>query len=303
MEVDPMQDDKAKEIQLCSFSRPHMRAFHCIWYESECRIVYIPFTHVSISSPCFLCRWSFFIAFFIWFAISPLLPHIAESLDLSKDQVWTSSIAGVGSTILVRFILGPLCDIYGARVLFSLVLCGASIPTACTGLIKSARGLYTLRACIGTVGGTFVMTEFWATRMFTKEVVGTANALVAGWGNLGASVTQLVMGSFLFPLFTTLMDDDAERAWRTVCIVPAVVGFITGVTIFFISDDAPKGNYTEMKRHGIMGEVSGIKSFWGATYDMNTWIMFIQYAACFGVELTMNNAAALYFRVSGHQAT
>jgi NNP family nitrate/nitrite transporter-like MFS transporter len=143
------------------------------------------------------------------------------------------------------------------------------------------------------------MTEFWATRMFTKEVVGTANALVAGWGNLGASVTQLVMGSFLFPLFTTLMDGDAERAWRTVCIVPAVVGFTTGVVIFFISDDAPKGNYTEMKRNGIMGEVSGIKSFWAGTYDMNTWIMFIQYAACFGVELTMNNAAALYFRVSG----
>jgi hypothetical protein len=32
LEVDPYQDDKAKEIQLCSFQRPHMRAFHCAWY-------------------------------------------------------------------------------------------------------------------------------------------------------------------------------------------------------------------------------------------------------------------------------
>ena len=31
--------------------------------------------------------------------------------------------------------------------------------------------------------------------MFTKEVAGTANALVGGWGNLGGGVTQLVMGS------------------------------------------------------------------------------------------------------------
>ena len=27
--------------------------------------------------------------------------------------------------------------------------------------------------------------QFWTSRMFTKEVVGTANALVGGWGNLG----------------------------------------------------------------------------------------------------------------------
>merc|ERR1712151_1040041 len=30
--------------------------------------------------------------------------------------------------------------------------------------------------------------------------------------------------------------------------------------------------------------------------NINTWLLFIQYACCFGVELTMNNAAALYFK-------
>ena len=93
-------------------------------------------------------RWSFFIAFFIWFAISPLLPEIQDTLGLEKQEIWTSSIAGVGGTILVRFLLGPLCDKYGARVLFTLVLCGASIPTACTGLIETSRGLIILRTFI-----------------------------------------------------------------------------------------------------------------------------------------------------------
>ena len=41
--------------------------------------------------------------------------------------------------------------------------------------------------------------------MFTKEIAGTANALVGGWGNLGGGVTQLVMGAVLFPLFKTGM--------------------------------------------------------------------------------------------------
>ena len=42
--VDPDQDDKATELKLRNFARPHMRAFHYAW-------------------------WSFFIAFFIWFSI------------------------------------------------------------------------------------------------------------------------------------------------------------------------------------------------------------------------------------------
>ncbi len=242
-------------------------------------------------------RWSFFIAFFIWFAISPLLPEIQESLGLSKQDIWNSSIAGVGGTILIRFILGPLCDKYGARVLFTLVLCGSAIPTGCTGLVQSAQGLIILRVFIGLAGGTFVMCEYWTSMMFTKEIVGTANALVAGWGNLGASVTQLVMGSFLFPLFASMFDDDAEKAWRMVCIVPAVIGFVSGLIVHFISDDSPKGNYWELKKNGSMENVSCGKSFVVASLDFNTWILFIQYAGCFGVELTMNNAAALYFRV------
>ena len=49
--VDSNQDDKATEIRLKSFARPHMRAFHCSWM-------------------------GFFMAFFIWFAIAPLMPEV-----------------------------------------------------------------------------------------------------------------------------------------------------------------------------------------------------------------------------------
>jgi NNP family nitrate/nitrite transporter-like MFS transporter len=102
------------------------------------------------------------------------------------------------------------------------------------------------------------------------------------------------MGSVLFPLFKLGMS--AEMAWRTVCIVPAVVGVAVGFTILKISDDAPKGNYNEMKKNGTMAEVSAAASFRAGAMNFNTWLLFVQYACCFGVELTMNNAAALYFR-------
>lgn len=274
VEVDPDQDDRASQIRLCNFSRPHMRAFHCSWI-------------------------GFFIAFFIWFAVAPLLSEIKETLDLEKKQIWTSSIVGVGGTIFMRFLLGPFCDKVGPRVLFSLVLCLASIPTALIGLTNSALDLTLLRLFIGAAGGTFVMCQYWTSRMFTKEVVGTANALVGGWGNLGGGVTQLVMGSALFPLFKEIFkgsENPAEMAWRTVCVVPAVVAFSIGVFIYYKSDDSPKGNYNELKKNGAMAEVSAAASFRDGALNLNTWFLFIQYACCFGVELTMNNAAALYFK-------
>jgi MFS transporter, NNP family, nitrate/nitrite transporter len=120
LKVDPDQDDKATEIKLCSFSRPHMRAFHLSW-------------------------WGFFIAFFIWFAIAPLLSEIKTTLGLTKQEVWTSSIVGVGGTIMMRFVNGPLCDKFGARIPYAIILCFASIPCALTGTVNSAGSLAVLR--------------------------------------------------------------------------------------------------------------------------------------------------------------
>ena len=69
------------------------------------------------------------------------------------------------------------------------------------------------------------------------------------------------------------------------------------------SDDAPKGNYADLKKHGAMPEVSAAASFRQGAWNFNTWVLFLQYACCFGVELTMNNAAALYFKDEFGQST
>eukprot|EP00566_Odontella_aurita_P019795 CAMPEP_0113575952 /NCGR_PEP_ID=MMETSP0015_2-20120614/28001_1 /TAXON_ID=2838 /ORGANISM="Odontella" /LENGTH=293 /DNA_ID=CAMNT_0000479283 /DNA_START=556 /DNA_END=1437 /DNA_ORIENTATION=+ /assembly_acc=CAM_ASM_000160 len=84
-------------------------------------------------------------------------------------------------------------------------------------------------------------------------------------------------------------------AWRTVTIVPAVVAFATGIIVIKTSDDCPSGNYKDLKKSGEMPEISAAASFRGGAIDFNTWILYIQYACCFGVELTVNNAAVSYF--------
>lgn len=243
--------------------------------------------------------WSFFIAFFIWFSIAPLLPEVKNTLGLSKKDIWTTNIVAVTGDIFCRFLFGAVTDKLGARLPMGFVLLAASIPAAMTGLVTNLTGLIFLRLFIGIAGSSFVMCQCWSTRMFDKSIVGVANGLVGGWGNVGGGVTQIVMGTLLFPLFRDVVfadsDNSAERAWRTVCVIPAAVAAITAIVVVTTSEDCPDGNYKAMKQEGRMVEVSAAASFRGGATDFNTWLLYLQYACCFGVELTMNNYSATYF--------
>lgn len=267
--VDHAVGDRATLIKMFSIKRPHMRGLHCAWI-------------------------SFFLCFMIWFAPAPLLVEIQKTLDLTKSEIWTSSITNDFTAIVMRIIMGPICDNYGARLPMAAVLMAASIPTACVGLVNSSSGLALVRFFIGIAGSSFVMSQFWPSRMFARDIAGTANGIVGGWGNLGGAWTQVFMGTILFPAFVRYYGGNAEKAWRTICVIPASMAFAFGAILPFISDDAPMGNFREMKKRGTMDRVFFTTSLRSGV-TRNTWILFIQYASCFGVELVMNNASVVYF--------
>jgi len=171
----------------------------------------------------------------------------------------------------MRILIGPICDSYGARIPMAVVLCVAAIPTACVGLVESSAGLSTIRFFIGIAGSSFVMAQFWPSRMFSREIAGTANGIVGGWGNLGGAFTQVFMGSILFPLFRDkVYNGNSEKAWRTICVVPAAMAFAWGSIVAFISDDAPMGNYSEMRAQGTMDRIFFTTSLRSGA-KLNTW--------------------------------
>lgn len=262
--------NKATQINLFSLKTVQMRAFHTTWF-------------------------AFFLAFFGWFGIAPLMAIVREDLMLSKAQIGNTIIASVAITVLVRVLIGPLCDRIGSRKAYTWLLLLGSLPVMGIGLARNYETFLLFRLAIGAIGASFVITQYHTSVMFAPNCVGTANATTAGWGNLGGGVTQMVM-----PLiFTEVLSFGVDKflGWRLAMITPGISLFLTSFAYYFFTQDAPDGNYKDLRERGELeaAEGKGIGSFGLAIKDYRVWALFVIYAACFGVELTINNVAALYY--------
>ncbi|MAM58177.1 MAG: MFS transporter [Salinicola sp.] len=263
---------KANKIRLFSFSTPQMRAFHLSWF-------------------------AFHVCFFGWFGIAPLMAVVRDDLGLTKSQIGNTIIASVAITIVVRLVIGLLCDRLGPRKTYIWLLCLGSLPVMSIGLADSFESFLLARLAIGAIGASFVITQYHSTVMFAPNVVGTANATTAGWGNLGGGTTQILMplvfsGVLMLGVSETL-------GWRLAMVVPGIVLLLTGLAYYRFTQDAPDGNFSDLRARGELPpatrEHGALQSFIAAARDIRVWALFVVYAACFGVELTINNIAAIYF--------
>jgi len=261
--------NKATRIELFSLKTPQMRAFHMSWF-------------------------AFFLCFFAWFGIAPLMAIVREELGLTKQQIGNTIIASVAITIVARLIIGWLCDRVGPRLSYTFLLIFGSIPVMAIGLANTYESFLLFRLGIGVIGASFVITQYHTSVMFAPNVVGTANATSAGWGNLGGGVTQMIM-PLVFAGFVGLGYLDAI-AWRLSMVAAGAVCFVTGIAYFFFTTDLPDGNFKELRESGeLVKTETGKGSFWLAARDYRVWALFFVYAACFGIELTINNIAAIYY--------
>jgi len=70
---------------------------------------------------------------------------------------------------------------------------------------------------------------------------------------------------------------------------------LVGVAYYFLTQDTPEGNFRELRAAGKLSRKSAQGTFLEACRDHRVWALFVVYAACFGIELTINNVAVLYF--------
>lgn len=231
---------------------------------------------------------TFFFCFFGWFGIAPLMKIVKDDLGLTKAQIGNVMIASVSATIFARLIIGRLCDTLGPRLTYTGLLILGSIPVIGIGLSNSYESFLLFRLAIGVIGASFVITQYHTSMMFAPKIKGTANAVAGGWGNLGGGITNMVM-PLVFAAFVGAGYTKPE-AWRLAMTIPGVILLVMAFVYFRFTKDTPAGNFSEITRQQ---QTKG--SFWAAASDFRTWILFLAYGACFGIEITFDNVAALYF--------
>ena len=229
---------------------------------------------------------SFFMCFFAWFGIVPFMPDVVKDLGLTPDQKWNSIILAVSGTVFARLLIGKLCDKYGPRLCYTWLLTIGAIPVVLCGLVETPTQFLICRLFIGFIGASFVITQVHTSLMYAPNIVGTANATSAGWGNLGGGANRLGM-----PLIAAAVVSfgvaDAD-AWRYSMVIAGIVCFCMGIIYFFFTKDTLNGNFKDLRASGEM--VSTKKDqigFLEVLKDYRVWILFVVYAASFGIELTV----------------
>src|SRR3954463_15674045 len=235
----------------------------------------------------------FFVCFFGWFGLAPLMPTIRTELHLTKGQVGNIIIASVSATIIARLIIGKLCDTWGPRKTAIRLLLIGSLPVFFVGLAHDYTSFLLFRLAIGVIGASFVITQFHTSMMFAPNIKGTANAVTGGWGNLGGGVTNMGM-PLIFAAIVGFGYTKAE-AWRYAMIVPGVMMLIIALLYQRFTKDTPAGNYDEVGYHK-----NKTKTDWSILADWRIWALTMAYGMCFGMEITFDNVASLHFTDTFH---
>ena len=260
---------RSSKIQLLNFKSPAMRSFHISWM-------------------------AFFLCFFAWFGIAPLMAVVRNELQLTQSQIGNLIIVSVLATIAGRLFFGWLCDRIGPRLSYTYLLVLGSIPVMGIGFSDSYESFLVFRLLIGLIGASFVITQYHTSIMFKENIIGTANAMTAGWGNLGGGAAQIVV-PMIFSLFVGY-GFSSGLSWRITMLIIGILCLCMGVVYFFLTQDTAEGNYKELRERGELPSANKKQgTFVNACKDERVWRLFIIYGACFGVELTINNIAALYF--------
>lgn len=197
---------------------------------------------------------AFFITFVVWFNHAPLLGLIAQSLDLSKEEIKTLLILNVALTIPARIFIGMATDQYGPRKTFSLLLFICSIPCAMFALSDSFEELALARFLLGFIGAGFVIGIRLVSEWFPANQLGTAEGIYGGWGNFGSAAAAIAL-----PALALLFGGD--DGWRYAVGLTAILSFVYSFIFYFGVRDTPQGaTYFKPKSSKAM-EVTSVGDF------------------------------------------
>ena len=189
---------------------------------------------------------AFFISFIVWFNHAPLIAMIRDDLGLDKQQVSAILILNVALTIPARVIIGMFVDMFGPRIVFSVLLFVSSFLCFFFAVADSFETLALARFLMGFVGAGFVIGIRLISEWYPVKTVGLAEGIYGGWGNFGSAAAALSLPS------VALLFGGAD-GWRYAVGVTGVISLLYSGVFYINVRNTPKGaRYFKPKKAGAM---------------------------------------------------
>lgn len=201
---------------------------------------------------------AFFITFYVWFNMAPLVSTIIKDTGLTLDQLKVLAICNVALTVPARVLIGMLSDRIGPRKTFCIVMWSMAIPCIWFAFATSYTEMLAARLILSAVGTGFVvgihMTSLW----FKPRDAGFSQGVEAGLGNWGSSLAAITL-----PFFALSILD----SWRWAIALSGGVMFAYGIYYWFAITDGPVGTVRPASRKAQAIEVST----WGDLVNAVLW--------------------------------
>src|SRR5215469_4995270 len=130
---------------------------------------------------------SFVVCFAAWGLISAFAPRFREALHLTATQSAFLVAVPVILGSLARIPMGMLTDLYGGRLMFTILMAISALPPIWATFANSYYMLLAAAFCLGLAGSSFAVGVGFVSRWYPPQKQGTALGIY-GLGNIGQSV-------------------------------------------------------------------------------------------------------------------
>ena len=210
-------------IPFLSFIRPHSRAFHLsiiLLLITFC----IKYQSINFNS----------IKLFYYKD-----KNIEESILNTKHE---AIYLYIGASIS-RMIFGYISDRIGIRKSYCIII----ILSTLFGILNINYNFIILKILTGVSSAGFVLSELWVMTMFDINILGLVTGIIGGVGNFGMGllmiINYLIISNFNIELLNYLV------YW------PYIIYILLIYPVYFMSDDCPYGNFSELKKKYIENKI------------------------------------------------
>jgi NNP family nitrate/nitrite transporter-like MFS transporter len=173
---------------------------------------------------------AFAICFACWVINAMLVTHLTQNdiIDFSAKQVGWLIAVPILSGAISRVPLGILTDIYGGRIVMTLLMITCAIPMYLLSVASTFNEFLLCSLGFGLAGGAFAVGVGYVSCWFQPEKQGTALGIF-GMGNAGAAITTLAAPSLLTYL---AINANPLEAWRQMPQIYAAVLIATAIVFY-----------------------------------------------------------------------